>query len=54
LLVAVADLEERGLRGAAAALGLPVREEARILAFDYLRPGFAAVLFFRAEPRGDG
>ncbi len=53
-LVAIADRDERGFRGAAAALGLPAREEAQIMVFDYLRPGFAAVLFFRAEAAEGG
>jgi hypothetical protein len=53
-LVAVADKEERGFQGAAAALGLPVREEAQIPVFDYLRPGFAVMVFFRAEASSGG
>jgi 4-amino-4-deoxy-L-arabinose transferase-like glycosyltransferase len=52
-LVAVSDKEERGFHSAAAALGLFVREEAQLQVFDYLRPGFAAMVFFRAEPPSD-
>jgi hypothetical protein len=49
-VVGVIDAEERGFHHEAAALSLPVREETQSMIFDYLRPGFAAVLFFRAGP----
>jgi hypothetical protein len=52
-VVGVIDAEERGFHQEAAALGLPVREETQSMIFDYLRPGMAAVLFFRAGPPRD-